>query len=98
MVTEVSTVFAGGGVAILQYGNAVHGAGLNALSATIPAAEVTAATSQIYVASGYVSTTVKATSTITGLGLYFSNATGAFTGGAGSTVALNVQYMVVPMV
>lgn len=93
VVTEVSTVFAGGGVAILQYGSTVHGAGANALSATIPAAEITAATSQVYSMSGFAATTVTATSVVTGLGLYFSNATGAFTGGAGSTVTLNLNYM-----
>lgn len=93
VVTEVSTVFAGGGVAILQYGATIHGAGANALSATIPAAEVTAATSQIYSMAPFASTTVTATSVVTGQGLYFSNATGAFTGGAGSTVTLNLNYM-----
>ena len=98
VVTEVSTAFAGGGIAIVQYGNTVHGAGTNALSATIPAAEITAATSQLYSMSGYTATTVTATSAISGFGLYFSNATGAFTGGAGSTVAINLNYMNVPMV
>lgn len=98
IVTQVSTVFAGGGVAIVQYGTTVHGAGANALSATIPAAEITAASSQIYTMSGFAATTVTATSVITGLGLYFSNATGAFTGGAGSTVTVNLNYEVIAAV
>lgn len=98
LVTEVSTAFAGGGVAILQYGATVHGAGTNALSATIPAAEITAATSQIYTQTGYVATTVTATSAVTNQGIYFSNATGAFTGGAGSTVTPNLQYVIIAAV
>lgn len=93
VVTEVSTVFAGGGVAILEYGAVVNGAGPNALSATIPAAQITAASSQVYSMAPFAATTVTATSVVTNKGLYFSNATGAFTGGAGSTVTINVNYM-----
>ena len=98
VVTEVSTAFATGGVAIVQYGATVHGAGTNALSATIPAAEITAASSQIYSMTGYVPTTVTATTAVSGLGVYFSNATQAFTLGTGSTVTVALQYMVVPIV
>ena len=98
IVTEVSTVFAAGGVGILQYGSPIHGAGTNALSATIPAAEFTAATSQIYSMTGYVPTTVTATSLVSGFGLYLSNQTAAFTGGAGSTVTVNLGYQVIACV
>ncbi len=89
--TSVSTAFAAGGVAILQYGATVHGAGSNALVATIPAAEITAAASQIYSLGGLASATVS--TGITNEGLYFSNASTAFTGGAGSTVTLTVNYL-----
>ena len=87
--TSVSSVFTGGGPAIVQYGPIVHGGGTNALSATIPAAEITAVSSQIYNSDG-----IAAGSIITGItnqGLYFSNATGAFAGGAGSSVAITLQ-------
>jgi hypothetical protein len=98
VVTEVSTAFATGGVAIVEYGNVAHGAGTNALSATIPAAEINAASSQVYSMTGYIATTVTATSAISGLGVYFSNATGAFTVGTGSTVTISLAYMVLPIV
>lgn len=86
-----TAAFAGGGVAIVQYDTTVHGAGTNALAATIPAAEITAAASQIYNLAG---STAAALTGITNKGLYFSNATGAFTGGnAASTVVITLNYM-----
>ncbi len=98
IVTEVSTPFATGGVAIIQYGNSVHGAGTLAIDATTPAAEITAASSQIYTQYGLASTTVTATAAITATGIYFSNQTGAFTDGTGSTVSVVLTYMVIPAV
>ena len=96
-VTVVGTVFAGGGVAVLQWDNTVHGAGTTSLDATTPAAEITAASSQIYTQYGVPTTTVTALATANGKGLFFSNATGAFTGGANSTVTISVVYQVVPV-
>ena len=93
-ITEVSTVFAGGDVAIVQYGNTVHGGGTLAIDATTPAAEITAAASQIYTQYGLLTTT--ASTGITNKGIYWSNQTGAFTGGAGSTVSLAITYIIVP--
>ena len=98
VITEVGTAFSAGGAAIIEYGAIVYGAGTNAISATIPAAEINAATSQLYSLVPYVATTVTATSLISGLGLYFSNATAAFAGGANSTICVNLQYQVVPCV
>lgn len=92
IVTEPVTPFAGGGAVIVQYGNTVHGAGVNALSATIPAAEITAATAQIYTVQGFATGTVS--TGITNMGLYLSNQTGAFTGGADSSVSVVLQYQV----
>ena len=98
IVTLVGTsAFAGGGVAQLQWGSTIHGAGTLALDATTPAAEITAAASQMYTQYGIVTTTVSPIANVNGLGLYFSNATGAFTGGVGSTVTLAVSYMIVPV-
>lgn len=93
LYTSVGTVFAGGGVGIVQYGATVHGAGVNTLSATIPAAEVTAAASQVYVLYGPPA--VNPATAITNLGIYFSNATGAFTGGANSTLNFNLRYLTI---
>lgn len=88
-----TSAFAGGGVAIIQYDNTIHGAGTNALAATIPAAEVTAAASQIY-NLGPTSATVL--TGITNKGIFFSNQTGAFTGGsASSTLVITLSYYVI---
>ena len=98
IITEVSTPFATGGVGVIQWGNSAHGAGTLAVDATTPAAEITAAASQIYTQYGLATTTVTATAGVTGLGVFFSNQTGAYTNGTGSTVTIVVQYMVVPAV
>ena len=92
-----TSAFAAGGVAHIQYGNTVHGAGANALSATTPAAEITAATSQVYsqLGLGAVATTVS--TGISGLGIYFSNATQAFTTGVNSSVTITLTYVIVPV-
>lgn len=92
--TNKSTAFATGGIAIIQYDSTIHGAGTNAASATIPAAEITAAASQIYslIGKGAVSATV--TTAVSNKGLYFSNATGAFTNGTSSSVTIALQYIV----
>ena len=85
-----TAAFASGGVGIVQYGNTVHGAGTNALSATIPAAEITAAASQLYHLPG---NSASALTAVTNLGLFFSNQTGAFTNGnAASTVVITLLY------
>jgi hypothetical protein len=97
IVTLVSTAFAGGGAAQLQWGSTVHAGGTLALDATTPAAEITAATSQMYTQYGIVTTSVSTIANVNGLGLYFSNVTGPFTGGAGSTVSLTVTYQIVPV-
>lgn len=85
-----TAAFATGGVAVLQYDSTVHGAGTNALSATIPAAEITAAASQVYNLGGAVGTALTG---ITNKGLYLSNQTAAFTAGnAASTVVVTLVY------
>lgn len=87
-----TSAFAGGGIAIIQYDTTIHGAGTNALTATIPAAEITAAASQIY---GLAGVTASVLTGITNKAICFSNQTNAFTGGtASSTVVVTLQYMV----
>ena len=95
IVTNVGTsAFAGGGIGHVQYTATVNGGGANALSATTPAAEITAAASQIYVQTGLAATT--ALTGVTNEGIYFSNATGAFTTGVGSSLTFAINYLIVP--
>lgn len=98
VVTHVVTPFAGGGAGSIQYGQTVHGGGTLAVDATTPAAEINAVGSQIYSQYGVPATTVNPTSDITATGVYFSNATGAFTGGTGSTVTFNIAYTIIAAV
>lgn len=98
IITLVGTAaFAGGGIAQLQWGNTIHAGGTVALDATTPVAEITAAASQVYTQYGVPTTTVTPIATVNGQGLYFTNATGAFTGGAGSTVTIALNYMIIPV-
>lgn len=88
-----TSAFSSGGVAILQYDSTAHGAGTNSLAATIPAVEITAASSQIYNLGG---STASVLTGVTNKGLFFSNATGAFAGGsASSTVVITVSYYLI---
>ena len=93
LYTKVSTAFATGGVGIIQYDSTVNGGGTNALAATIAAANITAAASQIYNANGYATGTATAISGITNKGIYFSNQTGAFTAGSGSSLTIELQFI-----
>ena len=97
IITVVAAAFTLGGVAILEWGSVAHGGGTAALDTTTPSAEITAAASQIYTQYGVPTTTATAIATANGLGLFFSNATQAFAGGAGSSVTIAVTYMVVPV-
>jgi hypothetical protein len=98
IITEVSTPFATGGIGQIQYGNTNHAGGTICTSATIPAAEITAASSQIYTMAPIAAATVMATATFKNLGIFFTNDTGAYTNGTGSTVTVAISYMLVPAV
>lgn len=90
-----TTAFATGTAPILQYGNTVHGGGTNALSTTFAATLFTAtAISWGSLAAPNAGTAITGTAAT---GLFFSNATGAYTGGtAATTVVVIVQYQVIP--
>lgn len=89
-----TAAFATGGVTVLQYGNAVHGAGLNALGDTFPAAFVNSAASEWYPVEGITGAGMQVTAN---LGLFLSNQTAAFTAGnAASTLVVNVWYSIIP--
>jgi hypothetical protein len=86
-----SAAFANGGVGVVQYGATVHGAGTNALSGTIAAANITAGASQVILTTG--STT--ALTGVTATGLFFSNQTAAFITGTGCTLTFIIKYNVI---
>ena len=98
IVTEASTAFATGGIAQLQYGNTNHAGGTVATNATIAAANITAATSQVFTQGPLAAATVITTANAKNLGIFFTNATGAYTNGAGSTITAIVTYYLVPAV
>lgn len=85
------SAFTSGGVGVVQYDSTVHGAGTNSLSTTFPAAEITAAASQVY---SLGSNSGNALTGITNKGIYFSNQTGAFTGGGATTLTFYIEYKV----
>lgn len=88
-----TAAFAAGGVGVLQYAATVHGAGTNSLAATVPAAEITAASSQLYNLGANVANVLTG---MTDAGVYMSNETQPFTGGnAASTFVVTVSYYLV---
>jgi hypothetical protein len=92
-LTGTATQFAAGGVANVQYAATVNGAGTTA-HADIAAAVITGATALVKTHRIGKDLSSIATASIDGIGLYFSNKTGAFTTGTGTGV-LTVRYHVV---
>ena len=95
---------ASGGAIIFQYGNTVHGAGVNTIAnggtLTIAATfATTAAVNQWTTLANGANIATTASSTTTALGVFLSNDTGAFTANGGtSSIRWGVNYMIVPMV
>jgi hypothetical protein len=95
---------ANGGAIIFQYGNTVHGAGVNTIAngGTLTVAATfatTAAVNQWTTLANGANIATTASSTTTNLGVFLSNATGAFTANGGtSSIRWAVNYMIVPMV
>lgn len=84
------TPFTGGGIFTLSFGSPVISA---AISATIPVATFTGLSVNAFLTSAST-TAFQGTSNALNQGVYASNATGVFAGGAGSTLTINVQYLV----
>ena len=88
-----NTPYATGTAPIIQYSsggsNGQHGAGTIATAAGLVAGDITAATSQVRNLFGIAT---GAQTGLSGLGLYFSNATGAYTGGTGTSITITVVY------
>lgn len=92
-ITRTSTAFTGGGVVAVQYNSTANGAG-TATTATIAATVVTGAAGRTITARIPVVLSDVATASITGIGLYISNATAAFAAGTG-TASCTVKYHIV---
>ena len=87
--------FVGGGNISLEYGNAPAASGTLA-TGTIPATQLTAANNTYSKVGGATLTSLSGT--LANNGLWISNDTAPFTGGAGSTVNYTVIYRVLPIV
>ena len=88
-----NTAYATGTAPIIQYStggtNGAHGAGTIATAAGLVAGDITAATSQVRNLFGIATGALTA---LSGKGLYFSNATGDYTGGTGTNITVTVLY------
>lgn len=93
VITRTSTAFTGGGVVAVQYAATANGGG-TATHATIAATVVTGAAGTTYTARIPVVQSDIASASISGIGLYISNATAAFAAGTGTAVC-TVRYHLV---
>lgn len=83
-----NTAYATGTAPVIQYDSTVHGAGTVATSSGLVAGDLTASASQIR----SLSNSAAALTGVTNKGIYFSNATGAFTAGTGTNVTFSITY------
>lgn len=90
-----NTPYATGTAPIIQYSsggtNGAHGAGIIATAAGLVAGDITASTSQV---RNLLEFATGAQTGLSGLGIYFSNATGAYTGGTGTNITFTLVYLV----
>lgn len=86
-----NTAYATGTAPIIQYDSTVHGGGTNAVGTGLVAGDITAASSQIRCLVG----SVAALTGVTNKGIFFSNATGAYTNGTGTNVTFTLTYQVI---
>lgn len=89
IMTYGSVAFANGGVVAAQWTNTVHGGGVLATN-TEAAADFFATANTVY--NFAASAGALTPSVISNQGIYLSNATGAFTGGTGTSFTANVFY------
>ena len=87
------TAYATGTAPIIQYSsgstNGAHGLGTIATAAGLAAGDITAAASQVRNLYGLATAALTG---LSGLGIYFSNATGDYTAGTGTSVTFTVVY------
>jgi hypothetical protein len=90
-----NTAYATGTAPIIQYGtggtNGAHGAGTIATATGLVAGDIDAATSQVRTLLQAASAAITG---LSGQGIYFSNATGAYTGGTGTNITFTLVYEV----
>lgn len=86
-----NTPYATGTAPIIQYDSTVHGGGTNAVGSGLVAGDITAASSQIRCLVG----SVAALTGVTNKGIFFSNATGAYTAGTGTNVTFTLTYQTI---
>ena len=90
-----NTPYATGTAPIIQYSsggtNGAHGAGTIATASGLVAGDIDASTSQVRNLLQFAS---GAQTGLSGLGIYFSNATGAYTGGTGTNITFTLTYLV----
>jgi len=85
VITRTATAFTGGGAVAVQYNSTANGAG-TATTATIASTVITGAAGTTKTARIPVVLSDVADASITGIGLYISNATAAFAAGTGTAV------------
>lgn len=86
-----NTAYATGTAPIIQYDSTVHGAGTNAVGSGLVAGDITAASSQVRCLVG----SVGALTGVTNKGIFFSNATGAYTAGTGTNITFVLTYQTI---
>lgn len=89
-----NTAYATGTAPIIQYSsggtNGAHGAGTIATATGLVAGDITASTSQV---RNLFEFATGVQTGLSGLGIYFSNATGAYTAGTGTNVTFTLVYL-----
>jgi hypothetical protein len=87
------TAYATGTAPIIQYSsggtNGAHGLGTIATASGLVAGDITASTSQVRNLYGLATAALTG---LSGLGIYFSNATGDYTGGTGTSITITLVY------
>ena len=90
-----NTAYATGTAPIIQYGtggtNGAHGAGTISTASGLVAGDIDASTSQVRTLLQAASAAITG---LSGNGIYFSNATGAYTGGTGTNITFTLVYEV----
>lgn len=86
-----NTAYATGTAPIVQYGATIHGGGTLATGAGLVAGDITAAASQVRTLGPMASAALTGQSNV---GIFFSNATNAYTAGTGTNVTFTFVYQV----
>lgn len=94
IMTRTATQFTGGGAVSVQYSATANGAGTLACSSTLASTVITGTAGTTYSFRHTASISDTASATLSGIGLYLSNATAVFATGTGTAV-VRVTYRTV---